>query len=58
MIPISSRMPIAHHLELAQQKPTRKQTALERIATALEYISEDLKALRDIAEEVNKPKKK
>ena len=34
----------------------KEQTAiLERIAIALEYISEDLKALRDMAEEVNKP---
>jgi hypothetical protein len=32
----------------------KEQTALERIAIALEYISEDLKALRDLAEEVNK----
>lgn len=31
----------------------KEQTALERIATALEYISEDLKALRDLAEETN-----
>ena len=31
---------------------------LKRIAIALEYISEDLKALRDMAEESNKPKKK
>ena len=37
----------------------KEQTAiLERIAIALEYISEDLKALRDMAEESNKPEKK
>ncbi len=30
--------------------------ALTRIAQALEYISEDLEALRDMAEETNKPK--
>lgn len=40
-------------------KPTKKDDDfLERIAIALEYISDDLKALRDMAEEVNQPRKK
>lgn len=40
-------------------KPTSRkdENFLERIAIALEYISDDLKALRDMAEKVNKPRK-